>query len=253
MNLWDQFVEAFRDALTFLADRLDFLGTHQWAASIILLTLIVRTALLPLAIKQVRSMQAMQRLQPEILRLRKKYAKDKQKLNQETMELYRREGVNPLGGCLPMVAQMPVLFAMYYVIRSIATPKVAGGLGITTMPFLGLANSCVDQTVKVAGKLVKYSACGLAAPASKTAAGILLLILMTATSYVSAKQMTAGQDPQQARIARLMPLIFVFVMVNFYAGLVLYWTTQNVYQLVQQTIMLRTKTIQIPGKPGKKR
>lgn len=224
MNIWTQFQEIFKDALKLIADRLTFVGDYRWALAIVLLTVVVRTALLPLAIKQIRSMQAMSRLQPEIKRLQAKHKKDKQKLNQEMMELYRREGVNPLGGCLPLVAQMPVLFAMYYAIREVKADN---------MPFLGaqLANKVNDPW---------------------TITGILLLLLMTGAQFLSTRQMTAAQDQQQARIAQLMPLMFVFVMINFPVGLVLYWATQALYQLVQQTVMLRNKTIQLPDKPDGK-
>jgi YidC/Oxa1 family membrane protein insertase len=258
MNFWTQFRQIFSDAIRLLAERFNFLGGHKWAVAIILLTIIVRTLLLPLAIKQIRSMQAMQRLQPEIKRLQQKHKKDKQKLNQEMMELYKREGVNPLAGCLPLVAQMPVLFAMYYAIRQITQPTTewlvaqgikgaTGGEGVTNMPFLGLANACAKETLKISGKVLHVTHCGLAAPTIKTVAGVILLVVMTATSYLTTRQMSANQTPEQARIAQLMPLFFVFIMIRFPAALVLYWTTQNVYQYLQQTLMLRKKVIQSPG------
>lgn len=212
MEYWHSFERAFSDGVKLLADQLTFLGSHRWAATIVLLTLIVRTALLPLAVKQVRSSQAMQRLQPEIKRLQAKFKADKQKLNQETFELYKREGVNPFASCLPLIAQMPVFFAMFYAIRGLSQT-------VKHMPFLGLGN--------------------LASPASKSVAGILLIAIMTATSFLSTRQMTAGQDPMQARMMKLMPLMFVVFMINLPAGLVLYWATSNLYQYLQQTIMLR--------------
>lgn len=226
MNAWDQFREIFVSALEAIADGVSFLGGHRWAASIIILTVIVRTLLLPLAIKQVRSMQAMQRLRPEIERLQKKYAKEPQKRNEQMMELYKREGVNPLGGCLPAIAQFPVLIAMYYAIPKLKA--IADG----NMPFLGLGN--------------------LANNASDSIAGILLLALMTATSLLSARQLKSGQNPQQDRMMMLLPLVFIVFMWNFPAALVLYWTTQNVYQLVQQTIMLRGKPPALPPSEPKR-
>lgn len=227
MEYWNQFQSLFRDALKFLAEALGFLGTHQWAGAIVLATLIVRTAMLPLAIKQVRSSQAMQRLAPEMARLRQKHAKDKVKLNEEVMELYRREGVNPFAGCLPVVAQMPIFFAMYYAIRGL------DDVVKETMPFLGLGN--------------------LAENANKSAAGIILLAIMTAAQYLSTRQVSAGQDATQARMMRIMPFIFLPVMLNFPAGLVLYWATSNSYQLVQQTLMLRgrAKVEPVKKKPGR--
>lgn len=103
--IWDQFVGFFKTALTTLADAFAFAGGYRWALSIVALTIITRTLLLPLAIKQIRSMRESQRLQPEIQRLRQKYKSDRQRLMQEMQELYQREGVNPYASCLPMIAQ----------------------------------------------------------------------------------------------------------------------------------------------------
>jgi YidC/Oxa1 family membrane protein insertase len=201
-----------------LADAFSFLGSHRWAAAIVVLTLIVRTLLLPLAVKQIRSMRDTQRLQPELQRLRQKHRDDRQKMTQETMELFRREGVNPYASCLPMIAQMPVFIAMYRVISSFAKHPPAGG-----MPFLGL------------GDLTK--------PAIQSVAGVLLLALMTLAQLLSTRQLNPGQTDQQRRMQLMLPFVFVFLFLRFPAALVLYWATQSAYQLVQQMIMTR-------GTPG---
>lgn len=210
---WDQFRDTFAGVLRGLANSLGFLGSHRWAAAIILLTLIVRTLLLPLQVKQIRSSQAMQRLQPELKRLQAKFKNDKQKLNQEMMELYKRESINPFASCLPLVAQMPVFFAMFWAIREVSkTPGIK-------MPFLGLGS--------------------LTVPAIDSWAGRIFLVIMTVTGYFSSRQLTAGQNAQQAQMMRLLPIFFVVFMIRFPAGLVLYWTVSNVYQFVQQWVMLR--------------
>lgn len=211
MNVWDQFRGYFADGLKALADAFGFLGSHRWAAAIVALTLIVRTLVLPLAIKQIRSMRETQRLQPELQRLRQKYRDDRQKMTQETMELFKREGVNPYASCLPMVAQMPIFFAMFYTIRD-ELPKVA-------MPFLGLGD--------------------LKTKASGSAAGILLLAIMTLAQLISTRQLNPGQTDQQRRMQMFLPLLFIVFMINFPTALVLYWATQSTYQLVQQIIMTR--------------
>lgn len=211
MNIWEQFRGYFTDGLEGLADAFSFLGTHRWAAAIVALTLIVRTLVLPLAIKQIRSMRETQRLQPELQRLRQKYRDDRQKMTQETMELFKREGVNPYASCLPMVAQMPVFLAMFYTIRELRPP---GG-----MPFLGLG----ELTEKASG----------------SAAGIILLAIMTIAQLISTRQLNPGQTDQQRRMQMFLPLLFIVFMINFPAALVLYWATQSTYQLVQQIIMTR--------------
>jgi YidC/Oxa1 family membrane protein insertase len=212
VKIWHQFVDYFRTALTAIADFYSFLGGHRWAAAIITLTIIVRTLLLPLAIKQIRSMREQQRLAPEIARLRQKFRNDRAKLGQETMALYQREGVNPYAACLPMVAQMPVLFAMYGALNNLG--KTAGA-----MPFLGLGD--LRQNV------------------GASVAGWLLVVIMTGASFLSTRMLNVGQTESQRRIQLLMPLFFVFIFIRYPAALMLYWTTQTVYQYVQQLIMTR--------------
>lgn len=214
MNPWDQFVGLFTDGLEALADSLAFLGDHRWAAAIVLLTIIVKTLLLPLAIKQVRSTQAMQRLQPEIQRLQKKYKNDRARLAQEQQDLWKREGINPLSCMLPMLTQMPIFFAIYYTIRNLSDREDL------VMPFLGIG----DLTQKATDNLL--------------GAGGLLMALMVVSQIVTMKQTSVGQNPQQQRMFMIMPIFFAFVMLQFPVALVLYWATQNLYQLVQQRLML---------------
>jgi YidC/Oxa1 family membrane protein insertase len=215
VNIWNTFVGYFKDGLQAIAEFYSFLGGHRWAAAIITLTLIVRTLLLPLAIKQIRSMREQQRLQPEVARLRQKFRSDRQKMSQEMMALYQREGVNPYAACLPMIAQMPVLFAMYGALNNLE-PK--GG-----MPFLGLG----DLTDKVGSSI----------------AGWALIVIMTAVSFLSTRQLNVGGNDAQRRIQMLMPLFFVFIFLNYPAALMLYWTTQQVYQYVQQLVMTRDQRV----------
>ena len=218
-QVWESFVDFFRAAIERLADTFEFAGGHRWALAIIAMTIIVRTLVLPLAIKQIRSMRETQRLQPEVARLRQKYKNDRQKQMQEMQALYQREGVNPYASCLPMIAQAPVFMAMYYAMRDL---KGDPGIG---MPFLGLGD--------------------LTARTSSTAAGWVLLVLMTGAQLLSTRQLNPGQTDQQRRMQMLIPLVFVFMFMSFPAALVLYWATQSMYQLVQQLIM--TRDMRKPG------
>ena len=217
-QVWERFVDFFRTALTTLADVFAFAGGHRWALAIIALTIMVRTLVLPLAIKQIKSMRETQRLQPEVQRLRQKFRNDRQKQMQEMQALYQREGVNPYASCLPMIAQAPVFMAMYYAMRDLKTE-------VGEMPFLGLA----DLTEK----------------ASTSVGGWLLIVLMTGTQLLSTRMLNPGQTDQQRRMQMLMPLMFVFLFINFEAALVLYWATQSLYQFVQQIIM--TRDMRKPG------
>jgi YidC/Oxa1 family membrane protein insertase len=208
--VWDQFIGFFTSAVTTLADAFGFLGSHKWAAAIVALTIIVKLLTLPLAIKQIRSMRETQRLQPEMQRIRQKYRNDRQKQMQETQALYQREGINPLASCLPIIAQMPVFIGMY---------QALGHLPNVAMPFLGLGD--------------------LQTPASKSVAGWVLIVIMVLAQLLATLQLNPGQNDSQKRMQLLLPIVFVFLFINFKAALVLYWATQSTFQLVQQVIMTR--------------
>jgi YidC/Oxa1 family membrane protein insertase len=265
-----EFTNYFADGLKALANFFSFLGGHQWAVAIIALTLIVRTLLLPLAIKQIRSMREMQRLQPELNRLKQKYRNDRNALNQETMALYQREGINPLASCLPMFAQFPILFAMYAALRRftpialddlrklsdyVAKHDVSAAKAVQTLKIRMDAHK-LQTIVSYAQKhhetlynaalhthvVVKMPFLGLgdlSNHAISTPAGWILIVLMSALSFLSTLQFNMGQTDQQKRMQLLMPLFFVVLFLRYPVALLLYWTTQQAYQFVQQTIMTR--------------
>lgn len=270
MSIATQFVNYFADGLKALANAFAFLGGFKWAAAIIALTLIVRTLLLPLAIKQIRSMREMQRLQPELNRLKQKYRNDRNAMNQETMALYQREGINPLASCLPMFAQFPVLFAMYAALRRftpialsdlsrlssyVAKHHVSAAKAVQTLKIRMDAHKL--QTIATYAERHReslYSAAfhthvvvrmpflglgDLSNHALQNPAGWLLIVLMSALSFLSTLQFNMGQTEQQKRMQLLMPLFFIVLFLRYPAALLLYWTTQQAYQFVQQTIMTR--------------
>ncbi|HXF56640.1 MAG TPA: YidC/Oxa1 family membrane protein insertase [Actinomycetota bacterium] len=260
--------QAVLDGLgAFLAFLYELVGNY--GVAIILLTLAVRIALLPLGVKQIRSMQRLQELQPRIRALQQKYKGNRQKLNEEMMRLYREHDVNPLGGCLPMLAQIPVLIALFAVLQYpnglthiphsdanpvVGTPqdsqlyvdlvKQAPGSRFLGANLLCSAAQAGKQVSAPAGTAVPDAPrrldCGTGIPARipyYALAGAMIL-----TTYYQQRQMQraqpgGGQQQQQA-IMRLMPLLFGFWGIIFPAGLVLYWTTTNVVQIVQQHFML---------------
>ena len=259
-----------------LAAIYDVIG--NFGLSIIVLTVIIRLVLLPLGIKQIKSMQHMQAIQPQIKGLQKKYKGNKAKIQEETMKLYQQAGVNPLGGCLPLLLQFPILIAMYSVLRApvpnaeyesaTATPDQpafvnnhypedsqlyadvtqheAGGLSFLFMDLqcslvqAGEQQPVMDSAGEESGQTLD---CG-DNKVVDTIPYALLLLLMIGTTFYQQRQMQKASPPgaqsaQQQAILKYMPLLFAFFGLTFPAGLVLYWTTSNAFQIAQQAFLLR--------------
>ena len=189
----------------------------NYGVAIILLTVLTRVLFYPLTVKSMRSMKAMQALQPQINALRNKYKSDPQRLQKETLELYRKYKVNPMGGCLPMVAQIPIFYGLY----------------------LALSLSVELQNAKFLclGRLfgVDLWICDLAAQDPT----YVLPILMGLTMFIQQKMSPTSGDPRQAKMMLVMPFVFTFMFLNLPSGLVLYWTVSNVLQIAQQWLMNR--------------
>ena len=241
---------------------------HNYGLSIIILTLGIRLLLLPLGFKQIRSMQAMQTLQPQIKQLQQKYKGNKQKLNEEMMKLYRERGVNPLAGCWPMLLQIPVLIALYSVLRFPQHPQhlpeqshlaqtinaaVSAPPGSNPAPFLGMNLLCNAQeagtTVTVDNKGFTppkiYLNCGHGFPVRIPY--YVLGLLMVGTMYYQQRQMQRAAPPgasqQQQALTKVMPLISIFWGFIVPSGVILYWTTSNAVQIGQQSFLLRAGKI----------
>ena len=203
----------------------------NYGVAIILLTIITKVLFFPLTLKSMTSMRAMQTLQPQINALRSKYKSDPQRLQRETMELYRANKVNPLGGCLPMVVQIPIFYALY-VALSVSVemqnaPFICFGRLPTWMPLLG------GQDLWI---------CDLAAHDPT----YILPLLMGASMFVQQKMQPVVGDPRQAKMMLFMPVLFTFMFLNLPSGLVLYWTLSNVFQIAQQKYMERGARTQKP-------
>lgn len=191
---------------------------HSYGWSIILLTTVIRIFLLPLTIKQARSMREMQKLQPKVKALQEKYKGDREKLGKEMMKLYQEHRVNPLSGCLPLILQLPVFFALFTLLR---TYKPLEGASFYVLSDLSKAASSFGLPW-VTGKLA------LAYPY------YLLVILIVGTTYISQKQVTS--DPQQARLMTLMPLLMGAITWALPAGVLLYWLVFNLWMIIQQYV-----------------
>src|SRR4051794_39241927 len=198
----------------------------SWGLSIIFLTIVVRAALIPLTLKQYHSMQALQKLQPQIKELQAKYKGDKQRLNQEMMKFYQENKVNPLASCLPLAAQLPVFISLFYMLRHDLRDDICG------------------QTAKACGDVVHGSAKFLFIPdltAKATGAVLVTLLILYAGSQLLSGIMMMAQNPDKSQrtMMLVLPLIFVPIVIGFPAGVILYWITTNLWTILQQYIVRR--------------
>jgi YidC/Oxa1 family membrane protein insertase len=205
---------------------------------IILLTIIVRIVLVPLTISQTRSMAKMQKLQPELKELQKKYKDDKQKLQQETMEFYKKNNVNPLAGCIPLLLQMPVFFALFQALRnpSEIVTNVLGGFyleGVTKSINMGVVglHSTAEFLIKITNPSYKFLWLDLNARDPF----FILVIIMVVTMFLSMKMTTT--DARQSKIMYIMPVVFGFISYSFPSGILIYWVTTNVWSIGQQWLV----------------
>ena len=190
--------------------------TGNYGIAIILLTVLVKLVFFPLSNKSFRSMSAMKKLQPQMERLREQYKDDRQKLNQEMMELYKRYEVNPLGGCLPMVVQLPVFIGLYQ--------GLLYAIELRQAPFFGWIED-LSQPDRLGA---------LAIPFVDPPGIPVLTLLMGGSMIIQQMMMPATGDPIQQKMMLLMPVIFTVMFINFPAGLVLYWLINNVLSVAQQ-------------------
>jgi YidC/Oxa1 family membrane protein insertase len=193
------------------------LGNYGWA--IVLLTILVRIPFIPLVNKSQQSMKKMQDIQPRMAEIREKYKKDPQKMQQEMMQLYKTHKVNPLGGCLPILLQIPVFFALYKILLI--------AIELRHAPFmLWIQDLSAPDTLF--GHIPAYI------PLIGGFAIGPLPILMGATMVIQQKMTPTSLDPTQNKIMMIMPVVFTFLFLNFASGLVLYWLMNNIFSIAQQ-------------------
>ena len=185
-----------------------FGGFGNWGFAIIFLTILVKLAFFSLNAKAYRSMAKMRAIQPKMLDIRDRYADDRQKQSQEMMALYSKEGVNPLGGCLPILVQMPVFIALYWVLLESVELRHA--------PFIGY--------IRDLSAMDPY---------------FVMPVIMGVSMWAQQKLNPPPPDPMQAKIMQFLPIVFTFFFLFFPAGLVLYWVVNNVLSIVQQWIITR--------------
>jgi YidC/Oxa1 family membrane protein insertase len=192
----------------------------SWGMSIIALTVCTRALLIPLTYKQLKGMRALQALQPQIKEIQAKYKNDRQRMQQEMMRFYQENKVNPFASCIPLIAQLPVFITLFYVLRHELPSDIgceAGHCG-SEASFLFIN----DLTAKAHGPEL-----------------ITLLVLYVGTQLVSGLVMSVTADKSQRMMMAVLPFIFVPFVINFPAGLVLYWITTNFWTIGQQYVIQR--------------
>jgi len=185
-----------------------------WAWSIVGTTVVVRMLLVPLTIRQIHSMQNLQRYAPQMKEIQKKYKNDRQKQNEELMKFYREHNINPAASCLPMLLQLPVFIALYYTLKHYHFPP---GSDLSWLNFIHDIS---------AGTTTQWG-------------GYLLLVVYVVSQMASMLYMTTATNKAQQRIMLVMPLVFVTFIARFPAGLVLYWVTTNLWTVGQGLITRR--------------
>lgn len=237
-QLWDGLLSGLGTALSLFYDLIPSFGV-----AIMLLTVVVNLVVFPLTLKQTRATRAFQKIQPEIKRIQKEFKEDPKAMQAEMIKVQREAGANPGGCLLPILVQMPVWFALFRVLNAPLT-YIPAGSGLARLieagsdQFLGL-----DLGTRVSQ--------GVSDAASANVLGALPYLALMATmviaqyvqnAHAQPRLTTPITDPQQRtqqKLTRIMPLFFAFISYNFPAGLVLYWTTSNIFRLLQQILIFR--------------
>jgi YidC/Oxa1 family membrane protein insertase len=245
-NIFQPLIDVFDHVLVFFHDSVGL----SWGFSIIALTVCVRAVLIPLTLKQFRSMQGLQRLAPEIKELQAKYKDDKQRLNQEMMKFYQENKVNPFGSCLPLVAQLPVFLSLFYMLRKDLKIDICG------------PEARILAAAKEAGKSLTTIGCDQVDPGSASflfvndltakatgATLAVLLVLYVGSQLLSSVLMSVTADRNQRFIMIALPFVFVPFIQGFPAGLIVYWITTNLWTVGQQYIIRRSAGMPVRGAP----
>jgi YidC/Oxa1 family membrane protein insertase len=233
-NILQPLIDAFEGVLLFFHDNVGL----AWGTSIIALTVVVRAALVPLTLKQLRSMQTMQRLAPEIKALQEKYKDDKARLQQETMKFYQERKVNPFASCLPLLLQMPVFISLFYMLRkdlrhdicpdinppSVPNPKPCGSTEASQFFFIP------DITAPAKGGVL-----------------IALLVMYVGSQLLSSVFMSTTVDRNQRLIMMGLPFFFVPFIIGFPAGLLIYWITTNLWTVGQGLVVRKLMPVPAPA------
>ena len=209
-NIFQPLIDVANSVLQFFHDDVGV----GWGVSIILLTIVTRIAILPLSLKQIRSMRSLQAHQPEIKKIQEKYKDDRQRMQREMMAFYQENKINPFASCVPLLLQLPVFMSLFYLLRSDGFQEEIHAAG-SNPDFFGIT---LDE--KAVG-----------------AALIILVVLYFVTMVGSTSIMAASAEGNQRLLMYALPVFFTPLIINFPAGLVIYWITTNVWTMGQQWVV----------------
>ncbi|MCH1865697.1 membrane protein insertase YidC [Nocardioides sp. CFH 31398] len=237
---------------TVLSTFMDPDGGAAWLLSIVGLTIVIRAALIPLFVKQIRSSRNMQLIQPQIRELQKKYGHDRERFAQESMKLYKETGTNPFASCLPLLVQMPIFFALFRMIDRASRGEPRGVLDQAQAVQFG--NADLFGAIPIAGTLIDPDPGGT----SVRVLAVTLVLAMTATTFLTQRQLMSKNMPpealngpyarQQKMLLYVLPPVFAIGGVAFPIGVLVYWTTTNLWTMGQQFYIIRRNPA--PGTPA---
>jgi YidC/Oxa1 family membrane protein insertase len=245
---------AFSPLITLFESIMVFIHAHlvggSWGLAIVGLTVLIRAVLVPLTYRQLKSMQEMQRLAPQISALKEKYKEDKQRQQQEIMNFYRENKINPLASCLPLLLQLPVFISLFYMLRTDLKKHICGPQLVTK--YNALNHASIATVSKLPAKYIEKTTCNTVAPHSAKflflpditakatgVALVVLIVLYVGSQLVSTLVATAAADPNQRRLMLLLPVVFVVILYRYPAGLLVYWITTNLWTIGQQFLIKR--------------
>ena len=234
-----------------LSNFMDPAGGLTWVLSIVGLTLVIRTALIPLFVKQIKSSRNMQLIQPKVRELQKKYGHDREKLAQETMKLYKDSGTNPFASCLPILLQMPIFLALFRMLDQAARNEKAHGF-LTSELARQFKQAKLFDYIPVSGTFISAENGGVMVVAA------LLVVAMTGTTFLTQRQLMSKNMPadalsgpyaqQQKLLLYVLPVVFAVGGVAFPIGVLVYWTVSNLWTMCQQFYVIRNNPA--PGTPA---
>lgn len=217
----------------------------SWGLSIVGLTILIRAILVPLTFRQLKSMQEMQRLAPQINALKEKYKEDKQRQQQELMKFYQENKINPLASCLPLLLQLPVFVSLFYMLRTDLKKHICGKALEAHYAAHHKAGESLAKFIENTSceSVAKHSAKFLFLPDITTKATgvalVVLIVLYVGSQLASTMIATATADPNQRRLMLILPIVFVVILYRYPAGLLVYWVTTNLWTIAQQFLIRR--------------
>ena len=255
-NAFSPLISLFESILVWIHNALPF---TSWGLAIVLLTVLIRAILVPLTFRQLKSMQEMQRLAPQINALKEKYKEDKQRQQQELMKFYQENKINPLASCLPLLLQLPVFVSLFYMLRTDLKKHICGkplvdyyNAHASTLAAKYHGAAHVNAISGLPSKFIESTSCNTVAPhsakflflpditAKATGVALVVLILLYVGSQLASTLIaTATADPNQRRLMLALPIVFVAILYRYPAGLLVYWITTNMWTIGQQFLIRR--------------